>query len=98
MDHWPDRGGVIARVTEHMLICGSLEALQELVSDAFLHKQPRAGEAHLTGVVILPGRLARRRIDVGILENEERALAAQLARERHEVLGCRDADVTRRLG
>ena len=60
--------------------------------------QARAGQADLSCVVVLPGGLLRRRVDVGVVEDDERVLAAELGREGDEVASGRDADVAGGLG
>ena len=77
---------------------GGVEAGEELVADRRLDEQPGAGEADLPGVVVLPGRLGRGGVEVGVGEHDQRALAAELGGERHDVLGRRPADVAGRLG
>ena len=83
---------------EDVLVGMKVKLLEEDVADAVLDEEARAGEAHLARVVVLAGRLARGRVDVGVLEHDEGVLAAELAGERNDVAGRRDADVTRRLG
>ena len=81
-----------------MGVDGGVEALEERVAHALLHEQARAGQAHLAGVVVLAGRLGRGGVEVGVLEHDQRALATQLAGERHEVARRRDADLPGGLG
>ncbi len=80
-----------ARVAEHVGVGVAIEALEEVVADRLLDEQPRAREAHLAGVVVLAGRLRGRGLEVGVGEHDQRPLAAQLGRERHEVRGRRRA-------
>ena len=47
VDHRRDRRRVVARVAEHVLVGGRVEALQERVADRLLDEQARAGEADL---------------------------------------------------
>ena len=98
MDERRDGGPVVSRVPEDVLVGMKVKLLEEDVADAVLDEEARAGEAHLARVVVLAGRLARGRVDVGVLEHDEGVLAAELAGERNDVAGRRDADVTRRLG
>ena len=98
VDQRRDGGGVVARVAEHVLVREAVEELEERLADALLHQQARAGEAHLAGVVVLPGGLARRRLEVGVGEDEQRPLAAELTRERDDVARGGGADVHRGLG
>ena len=72
--------------------------LEEPVGDRLLDEEARAGQAHLARVVVLPGRLPRSRLEVGVGEDEQRALPAELARERDDVPRRGRADVHRRLG
>jgi hypothetical protein len=50
-------------------------------SHRLLDQEPRAGEADLAGVVVLPGRLFRGRVEIGVPEDDERALAPELSGE-----------------
>ena len=72
-------------IAQHVLVGEPVEALQERVGDRLLDQQPRARQAHLAGVVVLARRLARRGVQVGVGEHDQRALAAQLGRERDDV-------------
>ena len=74
-----------------------MEPLEELVAHRRLDEQAGAGQADLPGVVVLPGGLHRRGVEVGVGEHDQRALAAELGRERHDVLGRRPPDVAGRL-
>ena len=85
VDERRDGGRVVARVAEHVLVGEAVEELEEALRDRLLDEQARAGEADLTGVVVLAGRLPRRRLEVAVGEHEERALAAELGGERDEV-------------
>ena len=98
VDQRRDGGVVVARVAEHVLVGEAVEQLEELLGDRLLDEQARPGEAHLAGVVVLSRRLARSRLEVAVVEDEQRAFAAELAGERDDVLRRRDADVTRGLG
>ena len=71
---------------------------RKLVGDRLLDEQARSGEADLAGVVVLPGRLAGRCFEVGVGEDEQRPLAAELTGERDDVPSCSGADVHGRLG
>ena len=83
---------VVARVAEHVGVGVAVEALEELVRDRLLDEQARAGEAHLPGVVVLAGGLGGGGLDVGVGEDDQRALAAQLGGEGHDVGGGGLAD------
>jgi hypothetical protein len=92
MDHRRDRGQRIAWVAQYVPVDGGMEALEERFADALLHQQPGAGQTYLTGVVVLAGGLAGGGVEVGVLEDDQRSLAAQLAGERHQVSRRRHAD------
>ena len=98
MDERRHRRGVVARVAEHVLVGEGVEELEEPLGDGLLDQQPGAGEAHLAGVVVLSRRLPRRRLEVGVPEDEQRPLAAELAGERDDVPRRGDADVHGGLG
>jgi hypothetical protein len=98
VDHRRDRRPVVARVAEHVRVGGGVEAREELVGHRLLDEQSRAAQAHLARVVVLQRGLRRRRIQVGVLEDQERVLAAELGGERHDVLRRGHADVPRGLG
>ena len=77
----------VARVADLDLGCPCFEPLQELVEDRGLDEEARAGQAHLARVVVLVGRGRRRRVEVRVLEHDERRLAAELERHRGQVRG-----------
>ena len=52
-----------------------------------LDEEARAREADLARVVVLVGRGRRRRVEVGVVEHDERRLAPELERHRGEVRG-----------
>ena len=56
------------------------------------------GEAHLAAVVVLARRFRGCGVEVGVLEDDEGPLAAELGGERDQVLCCGDPDQTPRLG
>ena len=85
MDQRRDRRRLVARVAQHVLVREPVKQLQEAVGDGLLDEQARAREAHLAGVVVLAGGLAGGRLEVTVVEHDQRALAAQLAGERHDV-------------
>ena len=97
MDQRRHRRVVVARVAEDVLVGETVEELEERLDDRLLHEDAGAGEADLAGVVELSRSLPRRRLEVAVLEDEQRPLAAELAGERDDVLRCGDADVPRRL-
>ncbi len=98
MDHRRDRRRVVARVAQHVLVGEPVEELEERLAHRLLHEQARAGEADLPRVVVLPGRLAGRRLEVAVLEDEERPLPAELARERRDVARGSNTDRAGGLG
>ena len=94
MDERRDGRRVVARVAEHVLVGEAVEAARGTRSaTALLDEQARAREADLAGVVVLARRLARGRLEVGVGEDEQRPLAAELAGERDDVAGRGGADV-----
>ncbi len=85
MDERRDRRRLVAWVAEHVGVDGAVEALEELARRRLLHEQSRARHAVLAGVVVLERRLLGGRVEIGVREHEERALAAELGGEGHEV-------------
>ena len=98
VDHRRDGRRRIAAVSEHVGVDVVLEEGHEVVTHRRLDEQAGASEADLSGVVVLPRRLAGGGVEIGIGEHDERPLTAELGRERHDVLGRRTADVPGRLG
>ncbi len=68
------------------------ERLLERIREALVHEQPGAGEADLARVVVLLDRQVDREVEVGVAEDDARALAAELEADRGEVLCCRSGD------
>ena len=62
-----------------------LEPLEERVVDRGVDEEPGAGEADLPRVVVHPRGGRGGGVEVGVGEDDERALAAELGGERHEV-------------
>ena len=60
---------------------------EELAGDRFLHQDAEGAQADLAGIVELLDRQAHRQVEVGVGEDEQRGLAAQLERHRDDV-GC----------
>ena len=50
-----------------------------------LHQDPEGAEAHLAGVVELLDGQVHRQVEVGVVEDQQRRLAAELERQRHDV-------------
>ena len=98
VDERRHRRVVVARIAEDVLVGEAVEELEELLGDGLLHEDARTGEADLACVVELPGRLPRRRLEVAVVEHEQRPLAAELAGEGDDVLRGGDADMPGRLG
>ena len=67
---------VVARIAENVLVGEAVEEVEKRLRDRFLDEEAGAGEAHLTGVVELARGLPRRRLEVAVLEHEQRSLAA----------------------
>lgn len=72
MDQRAVRGVGLARVPDLDLVDLGFEALEELVEDRGLNEESCPCQAHLAGVVVLVGRGRRRRVEVGVLEHDER--------------------------
>ena len=87
----------LARIARDVLIDRRVEALEEIAGDVRVHEEPGARQAHLAAVVVHLGRAGGRVVQVGVAEDQEWALAAELAREGHEVGGCSLADRARGL-
>src|SRR5581483_4184243 len=76
VDERRDGRAVVAWIAEDVLVRIPVEQREELVRHRLLDEQPRAREAHLPRVVVLPGRSPCRRLEVGVGEDDERPLAA----------------------
>ena len=86
--------GRVERVADGQRLGGRDETLHERVVEGGVHEQPRPGQADLAGVA--EDRLDRPVdgvVDVGVLEDDVRALAAELERDRREVRRRRRHDV-----
>ena len=92
VDVGADLGVLVARVALADLRRPLAEALGEGLGDAALHEQPRARQAHLAGVVVLLDGEVDGEIEVGVVEDHRRALAAELEGARHQVVGGRAGD------
>ena len=74
----PDLGRLVARIALRDL-CSTLdEPGGERLGDALLHEQPGAGKTYLACVVILLDRKIDGEVEVGVVEDDGRALAAEL--------------------
>ena len=76
-----------ARIAELAVGHSLEEALGELVGDGLLDEEARRGEADLARMVVLIGRLLDSCVEIGIGEDEERRLAAELEGDGDDVLG-----------
>ena len=86
---WPTRSVSMRR----------LSLLDEALGDALLHEQPRAGAADLA--LVEPDRIDDAfdgAVEIGILEDDEGRLAAELERQRLARAGGRLADQAADLG
>ena len=83
VDERRDGGGVVARVAQHVGVDAARAGARGTasVTDS-CDQDARAGEADLAGVVVLAGGLGRGGVEVGVGEHQQRALAAELGRER----------------
>ena len=86
-DQGPDVSVGLARITELAARHSFEEALGELVRNGLLDEEARPGEADLTRVVVLVGRLLDGRVEIGVGEDEKWRLAAELEGNRDDVLG-----------
>ena len=78
MDQRAVRGRRVARIADPDLGNARVEALQERIEDRPRNEQARPREAHLAGVVVLVRGGGRGGVEVGVVEHDERRLAAQL--------------------
>lgn len=78
MDLRPDVGVLVTRISlpERAGLCQ--EPLGEVVHDGLFYEQARAGETDLAGVVVLRDRGGHREVEVGVGEDQQWRLAAQL--------------------
>ena len=88
----------VAAVAQHVGPGALDEPVPELVVDRRLDEQSGPGEADLSGVVVHHRGPLYREVEVGVGEDDEGALAAELGREGHEVRGRGEADRPARLG
>ena len=70
----------------------SVNRREELIVDRVLDEEPRARETHLPRVVELVHGLLHGGIEVGVREDQERRLAAELQGDRREVRAGRGGD------
>ena len=78
VDIRPDLGRLVSRIALRDL-CSTLdEPGGEGLGDALLHEQPGAREAYLAGVVVLLDCQIDGKVEVGVVEDDGRALAAEL--------------------
>src|SRR4029077_19824996 len=85
VDQGRARRPVVPRVTEDVLVGEAAEELEELVGNRLLDEQARAGEADLACVVVLARAGSGGGLEFGVGEDDERPLAAELGRERHQI-------------
>ena len=81
MDERAVRRVGLARVADLDALDVVVEALRNVVDDRALDEQARPGQANLARVVVLVGGGGRRGVEVGVLEHDERRLAAELERD-----------------
>ena len=92
-DQRADVGRLVARVALHQgARPARADALEELVGDAVLHQDPERAQADLAGVVELLDGQVHREVEVGVVEDQQRRLAAQLEGQRHDVVRRRRGD------
>jgi hypothetical protein len=76
-----DRRIVLARIAEDVPVNGGVEAFEEGLADRLLDQDAGPGEADLPAVVVLARRPGGRGVEVGVLEDDEGALAPKLGGE-----------------
>ncbi|GBC87500.1 hypothetical protein HRbin12_01510 [bacterium HR12] len=84
-DERPDVGLLLPRVPLPQSPCELEEPLEERLGHRGLDQETGPGQAHLPCVVVLVHRLADRRLEVRVGEDEEGRLAPELERDRGEV-------------
>ena len=98
-DHRADVDRLVERIADAEGVHAALQLLDEAVVDRFLDEEARAGAADLA--LVEPDRVDHafdRRIEVGIVEDDERRLAAELQRQRLAGAGGGLADLPPDLG
>ena len=96
-DQRPDRRRRLSRITDLDLGDQRGDLLAQHRLDRALNEDAGAGEAHLPGVEVLPGDRLRGGVEVGVIEDQEGRLSAELEAHGGEVLGRRPADDARRI-
>src|SRR3984957_7253572 len=86
VDQGRDRGLGLSTVTEHVAPRRDFEARDEVLTDRRVHEQSRARQAHLAAVVEHHGGLLGGGGEIGVGEDEERALAPEFGGEGYEIL------------
>ena len=79
VDQRADRGLRAPTVTEHVLVGEPVEQLEEVARHRSLHDEACTGEAYLARIVVLEGGLPRRRLEIGVGEDEKRSLSPNSA-------------------
>src|SRR5688500_17063473 len=93
-DERPHLGRVVGRIADLDLARRLHEQLHDALVRRALHEDPAPRAAVLAGVVEdAVGRLARELLEVGIGEDDVRALAAELERDLLHVPGCQPHDL-----
>jgi hypothetical protein len=87
-----DVGGLVPRVALPQRGRPGDEPLGEVRRDRGLDEQPRARQAHLSGVVVLLDGEVHGEVEVGVREHQERGLSAQFEAGRDQVDGGRGGD------
>ena len=77
VDIRPDLGFLIARIALLDLRSTLSELCGERLGNALLYEQSSASKAHLAGVVVLLDRELNSEIEIGVVEDHCRALAAE---------------------
>ena len=95
-DQRADVGGLVPRVALPQRAGLREEPREEVVGDRVGHEQPYGGQAHLPGVVELLDGQVDGEVEVGVVEDQQRRLPAELERHRRDVGRRGRADRARR--
>ena len=92
VDQGRDGRLVLAGITKDVLVDCGVEDLQERLPDGLLHQDSGPGQTDLAAVVVLARGFGGGGVEVGVFEDDEGSLAAELCRKGDEVPGGGDPD------